>query len=115
MKRLLPLLFLFSSLSAQTPFSQDSAFSFLKVLASDIGPRPLGSPNERKALEFGLRKFQEFGLHEVYLMPMMTATSELTKQSFNTSSGIAVGILRGATKRMIVIGGHIDSASPFVP
>src|SRR5260221_576660 len=33
----------------------------------------------------------------------------------NTSSGIAVGIKRGATGRIILIGGHIDSAGPEIP
>ncbi|MBI4419114.1 MAG: M28 family peptidase, partial [Ignavibacteriales bacterium] len=30
-------------------------------------------------------------------------------------SGVAVGVLKGATDRVIVIGGHIDSASPDIP
>ena len=115
MKYLL-LVFIFTqSLIAQIPFSTDSALSYLKVISKEIGPRPLGSPNERRALEYGMNKFRDFGLTEVHLMPLSTAVSEMTKQSTNTNSGIAVGVLRGKTDRIIIIGGHIDSAGPDIP
>ena len=42
-------------------------------------------------------------------MPMTDAAG------VNTSSGIAVGVLRGKTGRKIIIGGHIDSAGPDIP
>jgi hypothetical protein len=115
MKRLLPLLLSFAILHAQTPFSSDSAISYLKVISVTIGARPMGSPNERKAMEFGLAKFKEFGLNDIYLMNMSVAKRDLTHPPLNTNSGIAVGVLHGKTNRIIVIGGHIDSAGPDIP
>ncbi len=103
-------------LHAQTPFSMDSALSYLKTISVSIGARPMGSPNEREALEFGLSKFREFGLNEAYLMPIEAVHADaMSSSSYNTTSGVAVGVLRGKANRIIVIGGHIDSASPFVP
>ncbi|MGH2567570.1 MAG: M28 family metallopeptidase, partial [Bacteroidota bacterium] len=112
------LLFLFIlplSLCAQTPFSLDSTTVYLKILSVDIGPRPMGSPNERRAMEFATQKFKEFGLDEAYIMPIDRAASELSRSLVNTRTGIAVGVLRGSTDRAIVVGGHIDSAGPDIP
>ncbi|MBI3193268.1 MAG: Zn-dependent exopeptidase M28 [Ignavibacteriae bacterium] len=69
----------------------------------------MGSPAEREALQFAVEKFKENGCDTAYIMPF-TRTS-----SVNTNSGIAIGIKRGATNRIIVIGGHIDSADPEIP
>ncbi|MBI4428619.1 MAG: M28 family peptidase [Ignavibacteriales bacterium] len=100
---------------AQTPFSAESAANFLRVFSVEIGPRPMGSPNEQKAFEYALRKFKEFGLQEAYLMPMASVQGDALVGTTNTRSGIAVGVLRGTTSRIIVIGGHIDSAGPEIP
>lgn len=97
------------TLPAQTEFSEENAISLLRVLSVDIGPRPMGSPSERRALEFAISKFREYGCDTVYIMDMPYSSRA------NTTSGIAVGIKRGATKRMIVVGGHIDSAGPEIP
>ncbi len=109
------LLFILPSLYAQTPFSTDSALSYLKTISVTIGARPMGSPNERQAMELALSKFREFGLNESYLMEMQTAENDITRSLVNTNSGIAIGVLRGKTNRIIVIGGHIDSAGPNIP
>jgi len=106
---------LVSPVRAQTPFSQDSALVYLRVLAEDIGPRPMGSPAEREAMNYALAKFREFGLDEAFIMPIRETVSSMTGAGVNTNSGIAVGVLRGATRRIIVIGGHIDSANPDIP
>lgn len=100
---------------SQTPFSTDSATAYLRTIAVDIGARPMGSPNERKALEFALGKFRAFGLTETYLMPIMEYPGFRGGTPTNTQSGVAVGVLRGATSRIIVLGAHIDSADPDVP
>ena len=100
---------------AQTPFVQDSAFVYLRAIAGEIGPRPMGSPNERRAMEYAVSKFREFGLQDAFIMPMTTAVSARIQGGVNTNSGIAVGVLRGRSKRTIVIGGHIDSAGPEIP
>ena len=116
MKRFLFIIIILPSLLyTQTPFSSDSSLSYLKTLAVTIGPRPMGSPNERRAMEFALGKFREFGLQEAYLMEMTATVNEMTHSSVNTKSGIAVGVLKGKTDRIIVIGGHIDSAGPEIP
>lgn len=97
------------SIYAQLEFSQESAEKFLKVLAVDIGPRPMGSPAEQKAIKFAVEKFKAFGCDTSYIMPMtFTSTS-------NTTSGIAVGVKKGISKKIIVLGGHIDSAGPEIP
>ncbi|MEK9137238.1 MAG: M28 family peptidase, partial [Bacteroidota bacterium] len=93
----------------QTEFSQDSAMTYLKVLAKDIGPRTMGSPGEQRAMKFAVDKFREFGCQEAYIMPMLIA------EGVNTSSGIAIGVLKGRTDRIIILGGHIDSSDPEVP
>ena len=100
---------------SQTPFSTDSATSYLRTIAVDIGARPMGSANERAAMDFALRKFREFGLSESYIMPMTEYSGFMSSAPVNTRSGVAVGILRGATSRIVVLGAHIDSADPSVP
>ncbi|MBI4417481.1 MAG: hypothetical protein HY563_01810, partial [Ignavibacteriales bacterium] len=76
--------------SAQTPFSQDSAYAYLRVIAGDIGPRPMGSPAERAAMEFAVSKFREFGLDEAFIMPIREAVSTAIQSGVNTKSGVAV-------------------------
>jgi hypothetical protein len=66
-------------------------------------------------MEFALRKFREFGLQEAFILPMYQTTSGMLNAGVNTNSGTALGVLKGKTKRTIVIGGHIDSASPEIP
>ena len=100
---------------SQTPFSTDSAVAYLRTISVDIGARPMGSANERAAMEFAIRKFREFGLSDTYIMPIMEYPGFSGAGPTNTRSGVAVGILRGATSRIIVLGAHIDSADPSVP
>ena len=96
--------------SAQkTGFSKDSAYANLNVLVNLIGPRPMGSPAEGRALRFAVARFREYGCQQAYVMPMTDAAG------VNTTSGIAVGVLRGKTGRIVIIGGHIDSAGPDIP
>jgi hypothetical protein len=100
---------------SQTPFSPDSASAYLRHIAVDIGPRPMGSPSERRALEYAAAKMREFGLHEVSIMPIGEYPKMLGGTPINTSSGVAIGIHRGSSQRIIVIGAHMDSAGPEVP
>jgi hypothetical protein len=116
MKSILSCLVLLSaSLNAQTPFSADSAFSYLKTFSVDIGPRPMGSPSLQRAMEFGLAKFRSFGLSQAYFMPMRSVPADGRTRATITTSGVAVGILKGKSDKLIVIGGHMDSASPDIP
>jgi aminopeptidase YwaD len=98
------------SLSQQkTDFSGDNALQILHHLSVDIGPRVMGSCADQEALHFAVEKFREYGCDTAYIMPMLTTARA------NTTSGIAVGIKKGANKRIICIGGHIDSAGPEIP
>ena len=97
-----------------TEFSQPRATELLRVLALDIGPRPMGSPAEQLALEFAVQKLNESGCDTAYIMPMRTTRGEF-RRIVNTQSGIALGIQRGASGRVIVLGAHIDTAGPEVP
>lgn len=111
-QRMICLLMLYGVLMVQaqeTEFSQENAAAIHRVLVSEIGPRPMGSPAEQQALLFAIEKFRAYGCDTAYLLPMHHTSRA------NTSSGVAVGIKRGATKRTIVIGGHIDSSAPEVP
>jgi hypothetical protein len=99
----------FCAAFSQTEFSQENATQLLKTLCIDIGPRPMGSPAERKALQFAVEKFKEYGCDTAYIMEMPYSTRS------NTTSGIAIGVKRGAAKRIILVGGHIDSAGPEIP
>ncbi len=94
---------------AESGFSGSNAYAILKVLAQDIGPRPMGSPAEQRALAFAVSTFAAYGCDTAYIMPMRSPGG------VNTTSGVAIGILRGATERSIVIGGHIDSSGPDIP
>jgi hypothetical protein len=112
MKRLVQailFLLLTQPIVAQTDFSQENATHILKTLCVEIGPRPMGSPAEQRAMKFAVDKFREYGCDTSYVMPM-----EYTPR-VNTTSGIAIGVKRGATKRIILIGGHMDSAGPEIP
>lgn len=100
---------------AQTPFSTDSAAAYLRTIAVDIGARPMGSPNERRVAEFALQKFREFGLTDAYMMPIKEYPGHLGGTPTNTQSGVAIGVLRGKSDRIIVLGAHMDSADPDVP
>jgi len=103
------LLFSFLFIFSQTSFSQtlafntDSAYANLEHLAVTIGPRMMGSLNERAALAWTARRFASFGADTSYVMPIPHT------KNMNTNSGTAVGIFPGRTDSMIVIGGHIDS------
>ncbi|HEX9829169.1 MAG TPA: M28 family metallopeptidase [Bacteroidota bacterium] len=99
-------------MNAQTHFSLDSAATYLKTLAVEIGSRPMGSPNERRAMAFAIGKFQEFGVDEAYIMPIHSAVSQVSHAPVITNTGVAVGVINGTSSRIIVIGGHIDSADP---
>jgi hypothetical protein len=90
-------------------FSGPNAYALLRTLVHDIGPRPMGSPAEQRALAFAASKFKEYGCDTSYVLPMTVAGG------VNTKSGVAVGIARGRTGRIIVIGGHIDSSGPDIP
>ncbi len=93
----------------KTEFSGDSAYANLKYLVNRIGPRPMGSPAERMALRWAAARLRECGCTGACVMPMTNANG------VNTSSGIAVGVLKGKSGRIILIGGHIDSEGPEVP
>ncbi len=91
-------------------FNADSAYAYTKFLSVTIGPRPMGSHNEQRALHWAAAKFNAFGADTAYVMPFYESP-----RGVNTTSGIAVGIFRGQSDSIIVIGGHIDSDSRTNP
>lgn len=97
------------SFGQKTKFSQENAAAILRTLAVEIGPRPMGSPAEQRALAFAVEKFKEYGCDSAYILPMTVA------EGVNTTSGVAVGVKKGTSGRIIVIGGHSDTAGPDVP
>ncbi len=98
---------------AQQKFVADSAFAYLRHLSVTIGPRPIGSAGEQRALSFVVRKFQEFGADTAYVLPLEKFSTRGGRA--NTRSGVAVGLFRGESDSIIVIGGHLDSSGPEVP
>jgi len=94
-------------------FNADSAYAYIEHLTVAIGPRPMGSANERVALQWAADKFRSFGADTAYVMPVPEA--KMSDGAINTNSGVAVGIFSGKTDSTIVIGGHIDAAGREIP
>lgn len=90
-------------------FDSSKAYKYLKEIVSEFGPRTMGSPAEQKALKYVVEKFKRFGCDTAYIMPMKSVST------FNTNSGIAIGVKKGKTGKIIIIGGHIDTAGPEIP
>ncbi len=93
-------------------FNADTVYAHIKHLTVNIGPRPMGSLNERIALAWTVEKFVSYGADTAYVMELKHFKKG--KRAFNTNSGIAVGIFHGKTDSSIVVGGHIDSANPEI-
>jgi hypothetical protein len=104
----LSLLFLGPTSLSADKFSKEKAFEHLQYLAGAIGPRPLGSPQEKAALTYAAEKLVEYGC-QVEWQPV-TQSKRLNTSSFNV-----IGRFPGLTEREIVIGAHIDSSSPEIP
>lgn len=99
---------------AQTEsFNANSAYTYIEHLSVTIGPRLMGSANERTALNWTVNKFTSFGADTAYVMVITEAITR--RRIVNTNSGVAVGIFRGETDSTIVIGGHIDSSGKEMP
>jgi hypothetical protein len=95
-------------------FSREKALEHLKVLAETIGPRPLGSPQEKAALTYFAEKLADFGCR-VEWQPVTEGKGMLGSSALNTNSFNVIGRLPGKTPREIIVGAHIDSASPEIP
>jgi len=116
-KRILIFIFIISipvlSLSQSNTFNADSVYAYIEHLTVAIGPRPLGSVNERLALNWTVEKFKLFGADSAFVMEFDKAGSR--RNLINTQSGIAVGVFKGITDSSIVVGGHIDSEAAEIP
>ncbi|NQT27180.1 M28 family peptidase [candidate division KSB1 bacterium] len=99
--------------AASLPFNADSAYATIEHLSVTIGPRPVGSSNEKEALRWAMSQFVRFDADSVFYIPL-TPTID-SEYPINTESGIAVGIFKGKTDTSIVLGGHIDSSNPHNP
>lgn len=95
-------------------FSREKALEHLRYLADTIGPRPLGSPQEKAALSYFAETLAGYGC-QVEWQPVDDAGAKAGEHGLNTSSFNVIGRLPGVDKREILIGAHIDSASPEIP
>ena len=118
---LLPLLLVIGSALAEVSpvlaadgFSRENALEHLKVLADTIGPRPLGSPQEKAALTYFAEKLAEFGC-QVEWQPVTEGKGMLGSSALNTKSFNVIGRIPGKTPREIIVGAHIDSSTPEIP
>jgi hypothetical protein len=100
--------------SAGEEFSKGKALEHLKVLAGSIGPRPLGTPQEKAALAYFAEKLAEFGCR-VEWQPVTGGKAMLHASGLNTASYNVIGRLPGTSAREIIVGAHIDSSSPEIP
>jgi len=103
-----------SPILAGDGFSRDKALEHLKVLSETIGPRPLGTPQEKAALTYFAEKLAEFGCL-VEWQPVTEGKSTLASGGFNTNSFNVIGRLPGTSPREIIVGAHIDSSTPEIP
>lgn len=102
-------LFIVNFLSlGQDDFSKEKAFEHVKYLADTIGPRPMGSPQEKASLEYAAAKLAEYGCEVQWQFISQSSRH-------NTNSGNVIGRFRGLSDKEIVIGAHIDSAGPEIP
>ncbi len=71
-KKILSLILLFCSpaltFCQSEDLSADSIYAYIKHLTVNIGPRPMGSVNERIALDWTVNKFKSFGADTAYVM-----------------------------------------------
>lgn len=89
-------------------FSQEAALEHVRYLAEAIGPRPMGSPQEQAALDYVAAILEEYGC-DVDRHRITRSDNQIT------ASGNVFGRLTGLSSREIVIGAHIDSATPEIP
>ncbi len=95
-------------------FSRDKALEHLRYIAETVGPRPLGSPQEKAALTYFAEKLAEYGC-EVEWQAVIHGSGEVGETALNTASFNVIGRLPGEDQREIIIGAHIDSATPEIP
>jgi hypothetical protein len=89
-------------------FSKERALEHVRYLAETVGPRPMGSPQEKAALTYVAGKLAEYGC-QVEWQPVTSS------KNINTSSFNVIGRFPGERAGEIIIGGHVDSASPEIP
>jgi hypothetical protein len=113
-RNLIALIFLFSPLVSQDlQFNSDSAYQTIEHLSVTIGPRIMGSEQEKEALYWAKGKYESFDADTAYILPFTIA--ERGNDKLITNSGTAVGVFKGKNDSIIVIGGHLDSAGPEYP
>ena len=111
---LIVLLILSGSLFSQDlQFNADSAYQTIEHLSITIGPRIMGSDQERETLLWTKNKYESLGADTAYILPFTIADPD--DEKLITNSGTAVGVFKGKSDSIIVIGGHLDSASPEYP
>ena len=111
---LIVLLILSGSLFSQDlQFNADSAYQTIEHLSITIGPRIMGSDQERETLLWTKNKYESLGADTAYILPFTIADPD--DEKLITNSGTAVGVFKGKSDSIIIVGGHLDSASPEYP
>ena len=72
-----------ATVRAAETFSQERASAHLSCLAGEIGPRPLGSPAEKAALEYFAAQLSAFGA-EVEWQPVSGRPAARGRDALNT-------------------------------
>ncbi len=111
---ILCVVFLISAFLGAEDFSKEKAFEHIKYMAGTIGPRPMGSPQEKAALAYTAEKLAEVGC-QVEWQDIPHSVRTRISGGMNTNSANVIGRLQGQSNRGIVIGAHIDSAGPEIP
>lgn len=106
------------SLGCRSPRSTDAQgearlLAHVRMLASEIGPRPAGGPEDRRAQEYILRELEAAGL-EVKLQEFervrISDTTDLVLRTANV-----IGILPGRVPGALLVGAHHDSRNALCP
>jgi pimeloyl-ACP methyl ester carboxylesterase len=105
---------MFSTFLGAEDFSKEKAFEHIEHMAGTIGPRPMGSPQERAALTYTADKLAEYGCRVEWQYIPYSVRSRISG-GMNTNSANVIGRLQGESDREIVIGAHIDSSGPEIP
>ena len=104
----LSLLFICAGFVRAQEFSREKAMEHVRYLAETVGPRPMGSLQEKAALEYAAVLLSQYGCR-VEWQPVTQSNSQ------NTDSANVIGLFPGRSERAILIGAHIDSSGPEIP
>jgi len=103
------LVFITAFLLINSNFSNESSdlslVSDVKYISKEIGPRPAGSENEKKAAQYLMSKFNSYGVKtEVQEFKYRSLDSNTIKNSENV-----IGMINGTSSKQIIICADLDT------